>query len=72
MANYKNGGNGTNIIVWIITGLFLIVGVTFIVISCFDDMIEWFRTFGITMLVIGAVPAAWLLYKILDNKFRNM
>jgi membrane protein YdbS with pleckstrin-like domain len=72
MANYKNGGSKTNIWVWIVSGVFLLIGITFIVISCFDDMVEWFRTFGITLVVIAAVPTAWVIYKILDNKYKHM
>ena len=72
MASYKNGGNKTNIWVWIISGVFLLVGITFLVVARFNAMVEWLKTFGLTMVILAAVPLAWVVYKVLDRKYKNM
>lgn len=70
--NYKNGGGKTNVWVWIITGFFLAVGITFIVIANFNAMIEWFRTFGITLVALCTPVIVWLVYQIIKQKLKDM
>ena len=49
MANYnlKPGGNKANIVVGIISAIFLIAGITLIVIANFTELVSWLKTFGI-------------------------
>jgi uncharacterized membrane protein (DUF485 family) len=72
MEQFRNGGKKTNIWVWIITGFFLAVGITFIVIANFNAMVEWFRVFGITLVVLCAPVLLWLIYQVIKHKIKDM
>ena len=72
MESYKPGGNKTNIWVWIITAFFLIVGIAFIIIANFSNVVSWLRVFGITLIVCCAPIVAWLIYQIAKYKINKM
>ena len=72
MSNFRPGGNRTNIIAIIVTVVFLLIGVTFIVIATFNDLVSWFRTFGITLVAISAPVVAWLLYNLIKRHIEKM
>lgn len=72
MEQYKNGEKKTNIWVWIITGVLLLIGITFIVIANFNAMIEWFRVFGITLVALCAPVICWLTFQIIKKKLKDM
>ena len=72
MSNYKPGGSRTNIIAIIVTVVFMLLGVAFIVIATFNDIVAWFRTFGITLVAISTPVVAWLLYNLIKRHIERM
>ena len=72
MVNYNPNGNKKNIVLIIITALFLIIGTAFIVIGCWNDMLSWFKTFGIALLVLVSPLIIWFIYKFILKKIKDM
>ena len=74
MANYnlKPGGNKANIVVGIISAIFLIAGITLIVVANFTELVSWLKTFGITLCVMCVPLIITIIYSVLNNKINKI
>ena len=74
MANYnlKPGGNKANIVVGIISAIFLIAGITLIVVANFTKLVSWLKIFGITLCVMCAPLIITIIYSVLNNKINKI
>ena len=72
MANYKPGGNKSNISILVVTGIFLLVGIVLIVWANFNSIMSWMRVSGIALLVIMAPIMASIIYKMIKDKVNKI
>ena len=74
MANYNltPGGNKANIVVGIISAIFLIAGITLIVVANFTELVSWLKTFGITLCVMCVPLIITIIYSVLNNKINKI
>lgn len=74
MGNYnlKPGGNKTNVIVGIISAIFLIAGIALIVVANFTELVSWLKTFGITLCVMCVPLIIMIIYRVLKNEINKI
>ncbi len=72
MAQYKNGGGKSQIIILIITIIFAIVGVVLIVVANYTNVVKWLKVSGIATVVATAPIIIMIAFNIIQNKIKGI
>lgn len=52
----------------IITILFAIAGIVFLIIGYHDALLDWMKTMGISLLVAASIPAIFIVHRIIQKR----
>lgn len=72
MASYKPNGNKKSIGVIIVTIVFAIIGLAFLLIGYWNDVIPWMKTFGIVILVLVSPILIFVIFKTIIKRVKEM
>lgn len=72
MAKFKKKKNKANLIVLIVTLVFAVLGVTFLIIGFGDEALVWARTFGLTILGLLLPLIVYLIFQFINKKVDDM
>lgn len=66
LVNKKSKKAG--IAVTLVTAVFAILGIVFLVIGYHDEVLRWMATTGIALLVVALIPIGALVYTLIQRK----
>ena len=67
--NKPNGKTGS---ITLVSAIFLLLGIAFLVVGYNVQILSWFKTFGIVFLVVAVPVLVWILYTAINNKIKEM
>lgn len=54
------------------TLIFIILGIVLILLGTFNQVVSWLKTFGIAFLVCACPLVIWVIYRVVNNKIKEM
>lgn len=72
MAQFKNGGGKSQIVILVITILFAIVGIVLIVVANFTNVVAWLKVSGIATIVAAMPIIIMITFNIIQNKIKGI
>ena len=56
----------------LVTFIFISLGIALILIGAHSQIVSWLKTFGIAFLVCACPLVLWAIYRVINNKIKEM